>query len=87
MGKLFEPREAEKTSRSFDGMNGTKDLGNQSAGILWPGFELCKAPLHPVEAFLALSDKFQYQIVHIAFIGETSQSMNQPILAIALRSD
>ena len=62
-------------------MNSAKYL-SQQPGIAGPHLQLGQAPLHAVQPFLALCDKFSSQVVHISYIGRATLTISAARLAI-----
>ena len=63
MGELLEPLETKKSRGSLDGVHGAKDLAQQR-GVLRTRFKIGQAPLHAVQALLALDKELSRQFIH-----------------------
>ena len=61
--QFLQALEAEKARGSLNGVHGAKDFAQQGS-ILRPLLELGQAPLHAVQAFLALDQELPRQFVH-----------------------
>ena len=62
MGQLFKALKAEETGGSFNGVHRAKGLGKQRT-VVRLLLEIGEAPLHAIEAFLALDEELPCQVV------------------------
>ena len=86
MSQLLQPFEPKKPCRPFDRVHRAEDLSHQLLSISGPRLKLSQAPLHPVQPFLALCDKFFSQVVHTSLIGRIHLSISLQPLAIIPRT-
>ena len=85
MSQSLEALEAQKSSRSFDRVHGAEDFSQQGT-VLRPFLQVCEPPLHAVQPFLALRDKFFSQVVHILYIGRRPLTISATQLAFIRRT-
>ena len=64
MRQLLQPLESQKARGSLDRVHGAKDL-RQQVRVAGPRLQIGQAPLHPVQAFLALDQELPRQFVHL----------------------